>query len=311
MEVHQIRAMPAHERAARFHSARLPVRLTGPAEATALTVLGVPARPGRWVYELAMDSRDVKAKVNDFSFALAPEAQDGFLDDSIARVVRGTPLEPSFADPSYWNTPVERGTQVTIVGLDRTVGLIAVDLPNPPFRGFLDDLQAAGIANFDRDVILDPVHGDFFLKKLLAALRAIGNPPLARNSPFAALTQAATTAPTAGRRPRGANATAHTPAADFIWNVGVQGTTGVARNLSPIRAPLAANGLDLNPTQWQAWEDALSHRARLVWGPPGTGKSRTVRTIIVGAILEAHAAGRPPSRTRHRLYLQRDRQRPS
>lgn len=293
LEVHQIRAMPAHERAARFHSARLPVRLTGPAEATALTALSVPARPGRRVYELAPDSRDVKAKVNDFSFALAPVAQDGFLDDSIARVVRGTPLENVYADQSYWNTPVERGTQVTIAALDRTLGLIAVDLPSPPFRSFMDDLQGAGIANFDQDVILDRVHGDFFLKKLLAALRAVGNPPLARNSPFAALTQAAMTAPTAGRRPRGANATAHTPAADFIWNVTAQGAAPVARNLPPIRAHLAANGLGLNPTQWQAWQDTLTHRARLIWGPPGTGKSRTVRTMVVGAILEALAAGRP------------------
>lgn len=293
MEVHQIRAMPAHERAARFHSARLTTRLVGPAETAALTVLGIPARPGRRVYEVAADSRDVKAKVGDFSFALAPEAQDGFLDDTIARVVRGTTLEPIYNDPSYFNTAVERGTQVTIAALDRTVGLIAVDLPGPPFRGFLDDLQAAGIASFDQDVILDRVHGDFFLRKLLAALRAIGNPPLARNSPFAALTQAATTAPTAGRRPRGANATAHTPAADYIWNVAVQAAVRVARNLPPIRTHLAANGLDLNPTQWQAWEDALTHRARLVWRPPGTGKSRTVRTIIVGAILEAQAASRP------------------
>jgi len=293
LEIHQVRAMPAHERAARFHSARLPARLTGQAEAAALTAMGIPARPGRRVYEVAPDSRDVKAKVGDFSFALAPESQDGFLDDSIARIVRGTTLETVYNDPSYWQTPAERGTQVTIAGLDRNLGLIAVDLPNPPFRSFIDDLQAAGIANFDQNVILDRVHGDFFLKKLLAALRAVGNPPAARNSPFAALTQAAITAPTTGRAGRGPRASAHTPAADFIWNTRTMAATRVARNLTLIRTLLAANGLDLNPTQWQAWEDSLTHRARLIWGPPGTGKSRTVRTLIAGAIQEAHAAGRP------------------
>jgi DNA replication ATP-dependent helicase Dna2 len=294
LDVHQSRAMPVHERAARFHSARLPLRLTGQAEAGALAALGGTARIGRRVYEMAADSRDVKAKVGDFAFALAPEAQDGFLDDSIARLVRGTPLEQVYNDPSYWNTLVERGTQVTIAALDRNLGLIAVDLPpNAQLRNFINDLQTAGIADFEQNVILDRVHGDFFLKKLLAALRAVGNPPAARTSRFSALTQAATTAPTAGRRPRGANQTAHTPAADFIWNAGQQGVVPVARNLPPIRAQLTASGLDLNPTQWQAWEDALSYRARLVWGPPGTGKSRTVRTIIVGAILEAQSVGRP------------------
>src|SRR5581483_1420890 len=194
-------------------------------------------------------------------------------------------IEPVYADQRYWNTPVERGTQVTIAALDRTIGLIAVDLPNPPLRSLIDDLQGAGIADFEQDVILDRVHGDFFLKKLLAALRAIGNPPLAQNSPFARRSQEATTAPTAGRRPRGANATAHTPVADFIWNAQAMAAVPVVRNLPPIQAHLAANGLDLNQSQWQAWEDALSFRARLVWGPPGTGKSRTMRTMIVGAIL--------------------------
>ena len=234
--------MPPHERAARFHSARLTRRLTGQEETDALAQLAVPARPGRRVYELAPDSRDVKAKVNDFSFALAPEAMDGFLDDSIARVVRGTSLEPAYSDPSYWNTPIERGTQVTIAALDRNLGLIALDVPAGRFRNFINDVQSLGIANFERDVILDPTHGNFFLKKLKAALRAVGNPQLARNSRFAALAQAATTAPTAGNAPRGARQSAHTPAADFIWDTAAMAATPVARNLPAVRAQLAANG---------------------------------------------------------------------
>ena len=180
LEILQIRAMPPHERAARFHSARLPRRLTGQDEADALAHLEIHPRPGRRVYELAADSRDVKAKVGDFSFALSPEAQDGFLDDSIARMVKGTALESSYSDSSYWSTPVERGTQVTITALDRNLGLIVLDLPSNNFRTFTDDLENAGLADFDHDVILDPTHGDFFLKKLKGALRAVGNPPLAR-----------------------------------------------------------------------------------------------------------------------------------
>lgn len=60
-----------------------------------------------------------------------------------------------------------------------------------------------------------------------------------------------------------------------------------------MRPILVAHGLDLNATQWQAWQDALTHRAFLVWGPPGTGKSRTVRAVVVGAVLEATQANRP------------------
>ena len=112
-------------------------------------------------------------------------------------------------------------------------------------------------------------------------------------SRYAALSQAATTAPKAGKAPSGSKLSDHTNAADFIWNTGAMAAAPVARNLPAVRVHLAANGLDLNPTQWDAWEAGLSHRSRLIWGPPGTGKSRTMRTLIVGAVLEAHQAGRP------------------
>ena len=66
----------------------------------------------------------------------------------------------------------------------------------------------------------------------------------------------------------------------------------MARSLGPIRSSLQKSGRSLNQTQWQAWQDALTHRAWLIWGPPGTGKSRTLRTVVVGAVLEAEQTGK-------------------
>ena len=128
--------------------------------------------------------------------------------------------------------------------------------------------------------MLDPVPHDFFTEKLLASLRAIGNPQMAGTN---LLVRRAT-----GQQGPGSRRTTHTPPADFLWNCQAMAHATVVRTLPLVRSQLVAHGLDLNPTQWQAWEDALTHRSRLVWGPPGTGKSRTVRAIIVGAILEAH-----------------------
>lgn len=284
LDVHQIRAMPPHERAARFRSARLPLRLTGAAELAALAQLGLSPRAGRRVYQLAADSREVKAKVGDFAFAISPENASGFLDRRVAAIVQNTPLQGQYGGGSFWQTWVEQAAGVTVVGLDRNLDLIALD-PNQRYPSFLDDLQNAGIANFNQSVILDPVYNDFFTRKLLASLRAVGNPQVAGTNP---LVRRAT-----GQAGPGSRRTGHTPTADFLWNVTAMANTAVARTLPPVRAQLAAHGLDLNPTQWQAWEDALTHRARLIWGPPGTGKSRTVRAIVVGAVLEAHRAKRP------------------
>src|SRR5207249_5379866 len=129
LDVHQVRAMPPHERAARFRSARLPARLTGAAEQAALGQLGLAARQGQRVYELSADSRDVKAKVGDFAFALAPENSGGFLDRRVAAVVHGTVLHQQLQNQlgnRFWNALMEDLLGVTIVALDRNRGLLAV-----------------------------------------------------------------------------------------------------------------------------------------------------------------------------------------
>ena len=289
LEIHQIRAMPPHERAARFRSARLSRRLHGHTEQAALTSMGLGQNAGRRVYVLEPDSIDVKAKVGDFGFALAPENIGGSLDQRVCSVVRNTPLEGQLSTQfgnRYWHLLMEEVLSVTIVGLDRNRGLLAVD-PDRRNPNILDTLHSNGSMDLERDLILDPVHHDFFTSKLLAALRAVGNPPVARNNPNP-LVHAAT-----GQRGRGSRATTHTPVADCLWNAGALSSIAVTRNLVPVQTQLQTHGISLDPSQWQAWQDALTHRAWLIWGPPGTGKSRTVRAVVVGAVLEAQMARRP------------------
>ena len=207
----------------------------------------------------------------------------------------------------YFRVLMEEVTGVTVVGLDRNQRIVALDPSEPTI---LDDLQAAGLANFDQDVILDPVHNDFFTRKLLAALQEIGNPPLARNSPFAARSQAATSTPPApGQAARGES---HRRTPRRPTSSGMRGrwrrapSRGTCR---PSEPHSSAHGLDLNPTQWQAWEDALDSPCTPRLGAAGDGKSRTVAAIVVGAVLEAHRRGPPAPGAGLGVHLHRDRQR--
>ena len=292
LEVHQVRAMPPHERAARFHSARLTSRLTGAPEQQALTHFSLGPRPGRLIYQLAADSRDVKMKVGDFSVAISPALLAGFLDRRVPGVVRNTPVSAQLQAQlgnRFWNTRMEELLQVTIVGLDRNLGLVALDL-RPRYAAICDTLENAGIATFSQDVVLDPVHHDFFTDKLLLALRAIGNPPTATGGANPGVRTAM------GHSGSGSRASGPTPPADFLWDVQSTAAISVPRNLVATRTRLTAHmaslGFNLNPTQWQAWEASLTHRARLIWGPPGTGKSLTLRLIVVGAVLVGHLENR-------------------
>jgi len=277
LEVHQIRAMPPEEREARYRSARLTHRLNGTAEAAALAQLGITQRPRMRVYEMRPESREVKAREGDFTFALTPENMPGFLDRPLQLVTQGTPLEPP--NGSGWRTYMETVTGIRIVGIDRDAGLIAV-LPNNRYPTMLDALEQHGLADFRQDVILDPVWVDTFTRKLRETLHTIGNPPNARNNPLARRAVGLTARRTGRQTPR-------SPAADLLWSGNALANTVLARNLPGIRQHLEQNGISLNQSQWAAWEASLSHRLQTVWGPPGTGKSRTLRAVVIGAIVDA------------------------
>ncbi|QIN77516.1 AAA family ATPase [Rubrobacter marinus] len=283
LEVQELRALPPHGREAKFESARLPERLLGDAQANALRSLGLKPRSGRRVYRLAPNSREVKFKEGDFELALAPEDWPDFLDRSLKSMTEGTSLEQTYA--SEYQRRMGDVTRVTVAGIDRDRGLIALDPQTRPDAPSLEDLEDEGIADFDTDVVLDRVFRDYFTKKLLATLQAIGNPPAARDNPLVRRAIGQITA-------RGSRVTTHTPPADFLWGAKTMHETRVGRDLEPVRDLLKGHGLGLNPTQWRAWEEALTRRLSLIWGPPGTGKSRTARAVILGAVLEAHGQGK-------------------
>jgi len=286
-EVQQDRSRPAHEREARFKSARLEQRLVGEEEAEALSYLGLGPRQYRRVYRLAPGSRELKVKPGDFDRALAPAAEAGFLDRVLLSLIEGTNL----AGPYYtrrWDR-LERLVGVSVAGIDRERRLLAVD-PDQRLPGLLDDLEHAGLANLSVDVMLDPTHKEFLVKKLRNALRAIGYPQMARDNPLAGRLAARAIGPAIGRGPNRVNPT---PASDVLWGAAGLHAAPVPRDLAAVREALEAAGISLNPTPWEAWRQGLSRRLQLIWGPPGTGKSTTAVAIILGAAAAASLQRRP------------------
>jgi DNA replication ATP-dependent helicase Dna2 len=278
LEVYQTRAMPPHEREARFRSARLQRRLVGPDADEALIKLDVQDVPRRRVYRMRPESSEVKLRPGDFNFSLAPEADVGFLDRSLHIVTEGTPLQRS--DGSDWRIRMERVTHITVAAIDRDAGIIVLD-PDYEDGNWLDDLEEHQIVDFGQDVVLDPISLDYFTKRLRLTLAAIGNPSNAREDPI--VKRAIGSA--MGRKGR---KTADTPAGDVLWSAKLLAESPIQRELDAVKEVFDREGIILDPSQWRAWELSLTRRLQLIWGPPGTGKSVTLRAVTLGAILDAH-----------------------
>ena len=284
LEVHQHRARPVHEREARFVAARLPRRLLGAEATDALAVLGLTPLERRRVYELAEGSCELRARVGDFDWSLAPEGDPHFLDRSISAVAREHGLD-DLVHGYLQRLCMDEVTAVSIAGLDRDARLIAVDMTDFALVAPLfDELHEAGALDLEEEVVLDGRHTDSFTSRLLGTLRAIGNPRVAADN---ANREVRSAMGMEGRR--GARRSPDSPVADVLWEPRDLVSADGQLDPSEVLSALSEAELELNESQRRAIQNACSRRLSLVWGPPGTGKSRTLRGLIVGASLAAGA----------------------
>jgi len=283
LEQEQVRAMSPHEREARYEAAHLTHRLHGTDRAAALRTLGLPATSTVWVYELATGSAEAKFRETDFGLVLSPRSDPTFLDRKLNWVLDGHAIGSTLTDAERW-LRMRKITKVSVSAVDRDARLIALT-HDPWSNDLFGRLDAVGAIDVERDVMLDRLPMDFLLARLAATLRTIGNPPIATRDPdvVRALNLRSATAGTS----------AVTPVSEVLWAPTGLAATPSSRDAAAARGALEAGGVQLNPSQWAAFEAALSHRMRLLWGPPGTGKSRTLRTIIAGSLIDAETRGVP------------------
>lgn len=284
-EITRDRAMAAHEREARFASMRLRQRLTGNERTQAIADLGINPDPTLDIYTVRPESLQAKFKEGDFTCALVPEDRTEILDHTVAKLVRDTGGDAASIGADDYRTLVSGVLGAAIVKIDPDLQLLAVRLDR--FGGVDATRQALindGRIDLTQNVSLEKVYRDFFTSKLKDTLVEVGKTPKA--------VDAAASATAIGQTPR-PRTKARVPVEDVLWDAATMAQQQVTRDVAGAKAILRANGRELNDSQWDAFEHALSHRLSMIWGPPGTGKSRTVVNIVVGAAWEAQQSGRP------------------
>lgn len=292
LDIEVTRSLPAHEREARFRSVRLTRLITGEEETETLARIG--RMPSRDLLVFSVSPLSVDAKINegDFTWSLLP---DDFFPTAQYRVAwhendQGLGLDLHDTDRFR---PLGAVTCVTVLHFDRGRREIVFELTeyrDHPHRklieaGMLDYTQIDATAG--RHASLNEWPADFFTKKLSEAVRRIGDPQLARNNPLTPAHQGAHIRP----RQRRARPTAEAPAAEFIWSPADLVDQEMECNLAAVNRALEAVGSTPTPTQQQAIEHAVSRRLTVLWGPPGSGKSKTSAELILGLLASADALG--------------------
>ncbi len=288
LEADRVRAMPPHEREARFRSARLLKRLEGAERRDALPCLqhvapGPLAQPSDLlVYKLAPGSHEFNARPGDFGYAIVPDALSNFLDQHPYPFIKDTSIR-------VWGDTVADAnlTAVTIESIERQEGLIAL---RPDLRSRFAELTNEAGISFAGPCTLDRVERDYLSRKVRLTLRGIANPSIAQPDRRMLEALGLPSGTTAGT-------SRLTPAAEVLWDGSRLQEARSGRAVAPLRQSLeqALRGVGkvLMSDQWSALETALDRQLTLVWGPPGTGKSYTLRAIILGAVLDAASRRQP------------------
>jgi hypothetical protein len=241
---------------------------------------------GRSEYEVSEGSLNSKLRAPSQFLCLSVDAVPGFL----ALPTRAVIAYELLPDSLRWmtQTPMYKLFAATLVSLDRTArrATVAFEEFRGPTANDMGALRAVVLQHlqgaFEGTLTLVPGLGpDVVVRRLERILAAVGDPPIAEPAPetLSAL-GAANRAPRRGNDP-------DTALAQVLWR-GRELSAQAARPPAEVERIVrrARDGDGLNDSQAEAVRVGAGAALTVVWGPPGTGKTKTCAALLHGLIAE-------------------------
>ena len=231
-------------------------------------------------YDVALGSREAKFK-EDSRLTLGKIGRPGMpLERVSALLSLGSPFDNDILQSPLWSV-----LDANLIDFDRVNGRARVRFNNYREPSFAPYLLRHSRVNLLSDVFLlspkSPAAFDWS-RTSSEILREIGNPRIATPDPNAVAAM--------GINPpvRRSTTSPVSPAARVLWDAGVlEARQSCSSALANAISAYAEAEDDLNSSQTAAVRHAAERALTVIWGPPGTGKTKTLASLIHGLSHEA------------------------
>jgi len=232
---------------------------------------------GNPIYSVSPDSTEVKMEDDEAYLAVGLCSQPGFPLEKVKNRIPATTASYT-GNPDILNQPFFSAVTATLVNFDRINLRAEVHIQDRDYGQLLPYLAGQAGLDFTQDIFLTESKPAYKWYEICDnILRLIGNPAIAIPDPQAAKAMAL-----AASQP---GTDTVTPAAEVLWTPhALQSHIFLPLPEAQLLAAHAQTVANLNPSQVQAVERAAHQKLTVVWGPPGTGKTRTL-----AALIKAHA----------------------
>lgn len=238
------------------------------------------------VFEFDVLSGSTEAKLDDMEgfLVLGKEGRPGLPLERARDILK--PAAPVYPGVSHnLSLPLWSTLSVTLMSFDRAARKATVRFSNYRDPHFASYVVANAAVDLLSDVFITKGQVAFkWYERVLQILKEVGNPAIASPDLNAAASMGLAAIPP--------GADLVTPAARVLWDAGRLNSTSVvsAAKASAI-AGYAQAMHQLNVSQKAAVEHAAEKALTVIWGPPGTGKTKTLAALMHGLVEDSTSSG--------------------
>jgi hypothetical protein len=243
------------------------------------------------IYTVTNDSKNTKIKDDASYLSVGYRYEEGLPNRTIASLLYEHGADPApYGAKTY--TKIKNMLYIEIKSFDRVEGYIAIKFRffNIENRNLMLQLQKDRLINLDSNLCLMDINAYPSSKNTWGYLNQIKNPPIA-NAHESTITSLGIQSPKPGGKSK-----IYT-ISKLLWDA--KSLESASSDLSESDASeslkIVASEMSekLNVSQYEAVLKSLTRQLNIIWGPPGTGKTKTASVLLSSRVHASQSKGTP------------------